>query len=53
MYDSYKAQCNDDGSKAVTKRTFAKRLRDLGFETGTHGRKKTTIVYAEQVDDAG
>jgi putative DNA primase/helicase len=52
MFDAYKAHCLDEGSRAVSKRAFAKRLRDLGFETGKHGRKKTTIVYAEQEDDA-
>ena len=52
MYDSYKEQCKDDGSVAVGKRAFSKRLRTLGFKVVPFGRKKMTVVYAKRVDDA-
>lgn len=51
MYDSYKKHCTADGGKPVSKRTFAKRLRALGYTVEKYGRNKQTVVFVECIDD--
>ncbi len=50
MYGLYRKQCLDDGCHPTSKRTFAKRLRDLGYTIDTVGRKKQTVVYVERAE---
>jgi putative DNA primase/helicase len=52
LYGLYRKHCTDDGGHPTSKRTFAKRLRDLGYTIDTVGRKKQTVVFVERVDDA-
>ena len=47
MYNSYRQQCTSDGSKPVSKRNFAKRLRELGYRVEKHGHDRQTVVFVE------
>jgi len=53
MYDVYKEHCLAEGIRAIPKRTFAQRLRNLGYSVVPFGGKKILVVYVEQADDAG
>ena len=50
LYTWYRQQCTADGSCPASKRTFAKRLRDLKYTIGTIGKKKQTVVYMERAE---
>jgi phage/plasmid-associated DNA primase len=52
MHKSYGKFCDDDDSRAVSRRTFAKRLRDLGYVTHEHGHDKALIVFVKQRERA-
>ena len=52
MYDSYKEQCNDDNSRPVSKRTFGKRLRSLGYAVEKMGHDNQIVVFASQASSA-
>ena len=51
MYQSYKAQCSLDGRQAVSKPTFSRRLRELGYTVEKRGHHKQTMVNAESDAD--
>ena len=50
MYSSYRQQCVNDGSKPVSKRIFAKRLRELGYTVEKYGHGRQTVVFVECVE---
>jgi putative DNA primase/helicase len=50
MHKSYENYCDDDDSRAVSKRTFAKRLRDLGYVVEPHGHDKATVVLVKRAE---
>jgi putative DNA primase/helicase len=49
-YDAYKVQCSRDGTKALEKVTFARRLRSLGYSVKKIGRDHCTVVFASRED---
>lgn len=51
MYSPYKEQCTADGSKPLSKRNFAKRLRDLGYKVEKYGHDRQTVVFYDCEDD--
>ena len=51
-HTSYRKQCCVENSHPIAKRTFAKRLRALGFTVKAHGKAKVTTIFAEQMNDA-
>lgn len=50
LYDCYKAHCKEGGYRIVSKRTFSKRLRNLGFKIKP-GSQNITYVHCERVID--
>jgi putative DNA primase/helicase len=52
LYDSYKAQCIDDGRHPLSKPNFVKRLCALGYTKGKVGHDKQVVIFADCADYA-